>query len=94
VAALLGCRGEPSWPPSWDVGANPRGRPLGQVQGLPLPRFIEKIPILSIFVGIGERVAEITMRIDRDCPVTETVRLTQAMGVIVERLGKNPRDWF
>ena len=25
------------------VGANPRGRPLGQVQGLPLPRFIEKL---------------------------------------------------
>ncbi len=28
---------------SQHVGANPRGRPLGQVQGLPLPRFIEKI---------------------------------------------------
>jgi hypothetical protein len=26
------------------VGASPRGRPLGQVQDLPLPRFIEKIP--------------------------------------------------
>ena len=33
---------------SQNVGANPCGRPVGQAQGLPLPRIIEKIP------GVGK----------------------------------------
>jgi len=36
--------GRPNNVSSQNVGANPCGRPVGQVQDLPLPRVIEKIP--------------------------------------------------
>jgi signal transduction histidine kinase/DNA-binding response OmpR family regulator len=48
------CRGEPFQVSSQKVGANPCGCPPGQVQNLPLPQDIEKIPFQERFKRLLE----------------------------------------